>query len=208
MHLPGTSRPGISMRQWGMLVGAAMLIVACDENPQRALMLEEGSHLAMLDQSLVRALKNAAPWSSLNVIVNLEDSPAGSAVAQRSLRLGAGVIRFKHLSMLAVQATPSEISAIRGMNGVQSVYLNRELQYFSLRHRLAESVASIKADQVQIRGITGKGVGIAILDTGINGFQADVSFPEKTGQNARFVAPSRDRYAFGASEPLAGAELF
>ena len=47
------------MKRWGMLVGAAMLIVACDENPERALMLDDGpEHLAILDQAVVRALKN------------------------------------------------------------------------------------------------------------------------------------------------------
>lgn len=117
--------------------------------------------------------------------------------------LGAGVIQFQHLSMLAALATPSQISAIEGLTGVQSVYLNQQLRYL-----LAESIPAIRADAVHADGVTGAGARIAILDTGIDGlYRPDVAYPDRTVANVKFIADSRDLYEV-KGVPAVAASLF
>jgi serine protease AprX len=148
---------------------------------------------APLDPALEAVLGPANGADALEVIVNFDDGvTTAETLTEAVLAAGAGVIQFRHLSMLAALATPPQIAAIRALPGVQSIYLNRRLQYL-----LAESVPSIRADAVHASGITGRGVGIAILDSGIDGlYNPDVAYPTKTIQNVKAVADLRDLFTF------------
>lgn len=148
---------------------------------------------APLDPALEEVLAPANRADAFEVIVNFDDAlTTAGTLTEAVLAAGAGVIQFRHLSMLAALATPPQIAAIRALPGVQSIYLNRRLQYL-----LAESVPSIRADAVHASGITGRGVGIAILDSGIDGlYNPDVTYPTKTVQNVKAIADLRDLFTF------------
>jgi serine protease AprX len=67
---------------------------------------------------------------------------------------------------------------------LRSLWLNH-----SLESALHESVALIQADQVWAPpiGVTGRGVGVAVLDSGIDGTHPDIHFPEHTKQNVKLL---------------------
>lgn len=144
---------------------------------------------AVIDPALTSALSTAALTDALEVIVTYDRAlTTGDAVANAVLETGAGAVGFQNLPMVAAVATPAQIDVISTTPGVTSVYLNRALRYL-----LAESVASIKADQVRLEGITGKGVGIAILDSGIDGlYNPDLKYPEYTTHNVKVLFNLRD----------------
>ena len=152
---------------------------------------------APLDPALEQALASARKTDAFIVIVNFDPAATTHAtVIHGVLQAGAGVIRYRHLSMLAALATPRQIAAMRAVPGVQSIYLSRRFRYL-----LAESVPSIRADAVHASGITGRGVGIAILDSGIDGlYNPDVAYPAKTIQNVKAVADVRVLFTF-AGDP-------
>lgn len=160
------------------------------------------SSCAALDPALENALAGAGNADTLEVIINFDEARTTTgALTDAVLALGAGVLQFRHLSMLAALATPAQIAAIRALPGIQSLYLNRQLEYL-----LAESIPSIRADAVHTMGITGRGVGIAILDSGIDGlFNPDVAYPAKTIQNVKILADPGDLFTFatgGSTGPV------
>src|SRR6267142_2507112 len=76
---------------------------------------------------------------------------------------------------------------------------------------LHESVPTIRADAVHASGITGKGVGIAILDSGIDGlYNPDLHYPDKTVQNIKVIVNLTDLFTFKGSlkKPAKAATLF
>ena len=88
------------------------------------------------------------------------------------------------------------------------MYANKALGYSAMLH---ESVATIRADAVQASGITGKGVGIAILDSGIDGlYNPDLHYPDKTVQNIKVLVNLTDLFTFKGSlnKPAKAAKLF
>src|SRR5439155_9944780 len=96
---------------------------------------------------------------------------------------GAGTASFNNLDSIGVLATAAQINAVAGLAGVSEIYANRQLAYF-----MPEPNAYIGADAVwNTLGITGKGVGAAILDTGIDGTHPDLAFGSKTVQNVKIV---------------------
>src|SRR5947207_15703396 len=121
----------------------------------------------MLDHGIAATVRGAARTATLENIVNYDEAlTTRDAVAGAMLNLGAGVVQFKHLELLAGVATPAQIGAIAALPGVQGVYLNRRLQYYGhggglYALMLHESVPTIRADAVHAMGITGKGMGIA-----------------------------------------------
>ena len=158
---------------------------------------------AALDPELSRKLAAAAPAERLVVIVNFDPARTSTAALSGAARgLGAGVIEFRHLSMLAALATPQQVGALAALPGVEGVYDNGEEKLL-----LRESVQSIRADAVHAGGTTGKGIGIGIIDSGINGLNPDVAFPSKTVANLKFVANLAD-FTGDDGTPRVGGDLY
>ncbi|CAN5155678.1 hypothetical protein BH20GEM2_BH20GEM2_05110 [soil metagenome] len=153
-----------------------------------------------IDPALTAALSGAAETDQLEVIVGFDETlTSADAIAAAIQDLDAGVIGFKHLPMVAALATPTQVTAIQSLAGVQSLYLNTAQELLN-----AEGTASVKADQVHALGVTGKGVGVAILDTGIDGDHPDLAFGSKTVQNAKMVGHTKDLYTFAGRDETTG----
>ncbi len=203
-----------------VLVALLALAGACRERPEVAGPQPAAPRLQanVLDPALTAALATATPTASLEVIVNYDEAlTTRDAVSNAMLDLGAGVVQFRNLALVAGVATPAQVNAIAALPGVQSVYLNRQLQYYGrggglYALLLHESVPTIRADAVQAMGITGKGIGIAILDSGIDGlYNPDLHYPDKTVQNIKVIFNLSDVVTFKgpAPKPLKqGADLF
>jgi len=211
------------MRKWLTFASLVLAVGACDARrdvaaPDRAQSLLGilGGGSGLFDPALSAALATALPTDNLVVIVNYDESAiTRDAVTSAILTTGAGAIQFKHLALVAALATPSQITQIAGFSGIRSIYLNRQLWYYGVPFSgllLHESVPTIRADAVQALGITGKGVGIAILDSGIDGlYNPDVHYPDKTIQNIKILFNLRDLFTFqGSINKIIkqGADLF
>ena len=192
-----------------VLVALLALAGACRERPEVA-----GPPAAprlqanVLDPALSTALASATPAANLEIIVNYDETmTTRDAVSNAMLNLGAGVVEFKNLELVAGVATPAQINAIAALPGVQSVYLNKRLQYYGrpgglYTLLLHESVPTIRADAVHTMGITGKGMGIAILDSGIDGlYNPDLVYPTHTVQNVKVIFNLSDVVTFKGSAP-------
>lgn len=168
--------------------------------PGRSIALSGAS--ARIDPELAATL-NVASTAPVVVIVNFDPSRTSSATLSGELQgLGAQVMRFKHLSMVVATVLPAQVASIAAMPGVEGVYDNG-----TERLLLRESVQSIRADVAHAAGYTGAGVGVAIMDSGVNGLNPDVGFPAKTVANVKFVANFADLTEDDGT-PRVGGELF
>ena len=169
------------MKKW-LIAAASFALVACERNP-------------------------AAPPLSANVtaaegaiyIVNFDETQTTeAAVTAGILNAGAGAVQFNNFSMVAALATPAQLVAISALPGLEGIYANKQLEY----HMLHESVPSIRADAVHVAGITGKGIGVAILDSGIDGlYNPDVAYPQYTIANVKVLYNQHDLFTFGKDVP-------
>ncbi len=193
------------MKRWLTLAACTIFLAGCQDNPT-ALGTQSGPASDLqatgidIDPALTAALSGATETDQLEVIVGFEETlTSADAIAAAIQDLDAGVIGFKHLPMVAALATPAQVTAIQSLTGVQSLYLNTAQELLN-----AEGTASIKADQVHALGFTGKGVGVAILDTGIDGNHPDLAFGSKTVQNAKMVGHTKDLYTFAGKDETTG----
>ena len=139
------------------------------------------------------------------VVVQFDESATtGDALAGRVMALGAGARALRQLPFVGALATPAQVNAIAALPGVVRISENRRLAWLGMSSRpavlalLDQSVPTIKADQARARyGVSGRGVGVAILDSGIDGlYQHDVQYPSRTVQNLKIIANGRDLVCF------------
>jgi serine protease AprX len=201
------------MKRWIALAVCVVTVAACQDGaepmgPSADAVLPGNllglSPLVKIDPVLTSLLNSSAATDQLQVLVNFNESLTSSNVLSGLLTgLGAGTLRFEHLPMVFAVATPAQIAAITSLPGVTGVYSNKQLEYF-----LAQSVPSINGHLAHAAGYTGKGVGIAILDSGVDGaYNPDLKHPTRTVQNVKILADVGDKLpVLGQSVPtLAGA---
>lgn len=85
-------------------------------------------------------------------------------------RLGLQVRPLEHLPLAFVAGTPAQLQQAVGAGAAVDVYPNDRLEYFS-----AESVRAMGAEPLQAQGLTGKGIGVAIVDSGIDATHPDLA---------------------------------
>src|SRR6266540_1990371 len=163
--------------------------------------VEPGRHA--IAPSLTAALAAAAATDTLFVVVQYDEAATtGAALAARIMDLGAGARALAQLPFVGALATAAQVGTIATLPGVVRVSANRQLRWLSVNRSalamLDESVPTIKADQARVRyGVNGRGIGVAILDSGIDGlYQLDVQYPSRTVQNLKILANGRDLVCF------------
>jgi serine protease AprX len=168
------------MKRWLIAAGTLLALVACD-------------------RSAPTVTADLVPSVAAIYIVNFDETVTTlDAVTNGILNAGAGVVQYNNFSMVAVLATPVQLLTISALPGLQGIYANQRLDYYMLH----ESVPAIRADAVHVAGITGKGIGVAILDSGIDGaYNADVAYPQYTVQNAKVLYNQNDLFTFGKDAP-------
>jgi len=136
---------------------------------------------AAIDPILQQLLQTAPAGQIIEAVLTFDHVPsAGDLFAVTA----TGVeVSFRVLPMLGVRGTSTQIAALLSLPGLRSAYHNRQLSYF-----LNQSVPLIGADRVWNElGITGKGVTVAVIDTGIDATHPDLPYGDKVIQNVKIV---------------------
>jgi serine protease AprX len=175
------------MNRWLTAAAASLALVACDQTRP----------VAGPDSSTPTASVTGS--DAAIYIVNFDETRTTvDAVTTGVLNSGAGVVQFNNFSMVAALATPVQLVAISALPGLEGIYANKQLEYYMLH----ESVPAIRADAVHVTGITGKGIGVAILDSGIDGlYNPDVAYPQYTIANVKVLFNQNDLFTFGKDAP-------
>jgi serine protease AprX len=136
----------------------------------------------LMDPALKLRLGTVGSTAPLRVIVTFDHTP--TALDQTLI---SGVAsRFTFLTSLPValvQTNTFGVQRLATMAGVKSLYLDKQLQYF-----LHESVPLIGAPGAwHDYGADGHGVGVAIIDSGIDATHPDLPYGSKVVQNVKIV---------------------
>lgn len=125
---------------------------------------------ATLSPRVEGLLDGASPSALLDLVLTL-DRPADARLAAAIDRLGVWSHTFEHLPSAAVRLPVARLADLRNLAGVLAIYDNQQLRYF-----LKESATLNNTTRAWNElNVTGKGVNIAIIDTGVDFTHPDLA---------------------------------
>jgi serine protease AprX len=150
-----------------------------------ALSLAGAAQAATIDPALSAKLASAAPSELLSAIVTYNAPPLATDLA---LLRGAGIrygVSLKALPMAGVWATAAQLNRVAAAPNVRSIYLNKSLRYFN--HEGSALIGASEQRTMPGFGYSGRGVGVAIVDSGIDATHPDLPYGTHVKQNTKVV---------------------
>ncbi|MGH2771465.1 MAG: S8 family peptidase, partial [Actinomycetota bacterium] len=149
----------------------------------------------MAPKGLSRVLASPErPGERLEAIARLAGARPSQGHRRALQSLGLQVRLMRQLPLALVRGTKGQLAEAVRSRAALDVYPNEALQYYS-----SESNASMRANVAQVEGITGGGVGVAIVDTGVDATHPDLA--DHVTHNMKIVSPE---YAALASDAPPG----
>jgi serine protease AprX len=158
-------------------------------------MLPEGGASAAatvkVDSQLTRFFATHAVGATVPVVITYKQKPGASELARLQL---AGIKKgfaTRELPMVIADMSALQLNAVSRQPGVASIYSNRLLKTFTNVSRPFIGVPQMQADTQVTKAnksnpgfpITGKGIGIGYVDTGIDATHKDLQYGKKVLQN-------------------------
>ncbi|HXG83906.1 MAG TPA: S8 family serine peptidase, partial [Pyrinomonadaceae bacterium] len=136
--------------------------------------------LQSIDPELAIQINQATDDRNINAIIVFHRYPTEADIAQLQNIGILGGSRFRRLPVVAVTATRSHLIAVSQMPQVRSLYGNRTLNFNADPYLNQTGLSRVAIDrnlQTKNQGmpVSGRGVTVAVLDTGVNSQHGDLS---------------------------------
>jgi serine protease AprX len=144
-----------------------------------------------VDSKLNSFFATHAPGAKTPVIITYKQKPGASELSKLKLTGITKGFAMRELPMVIADMTALQLNSVRQQPDVLSVYSNRLMKTFTNVSRPFIGVPQMQSDAQVTKNntsnpglpVTGKGVGIGYVDTGLDATHKDLAYGKKTVQN-------------------------
>jgi serine protease AprX len=144
-----------------------------------------------VDSKLTAFFATHAPGAKIPVVITYRQKPGASELSKLKLAGLTKGFATRELPMVIADMTALQLNSVKQQPGVVSIYSNRLLKTFTNVSRPFIGVPQMQADAEVTKNntsnpglpVTGKGVGIGYIDTGLDATHKDLTYGKKTVQN-------------------------
>jgi len=159
---------------------------------------------AIVGEQLESQLASLTSTDQIMVVTTFKQlEPVSSEQVQQILDLGITQgVQFQSLPSIGILATPAQIKTLLKLEGVASVFLNRDLDYFNAEARELTGVEKLQSNEFYQRNgfrYTGKGVTVMVNDSGIDATLDDLAYGKKVVQNVQAATHAQALSIVGVS---------
>ncbi|GAB3388371.1 S8 family serine peptidase [Lysobacter fragariae] len=141
-----------------------------------------------LDRHLEAMLPTLAAGDHVEVIISFKGTGPMTATQRQALNaLGLSAVTMRALPIAGALATPAQIRSLLARSDVRSVWYNAPLEYDNKEATQITGVDRLRNDSALRTSLglpyTGKGVGVLVNDSGVDGTHTDLQYPSHVVQN-------------------------
>lgn len=146
---------------------------------------------AQVDPLIVNYLNSQSPTTRAPVVITYGSMPSVSEIGRlQSVGILKGIV-LRQLPMIIVPVNAAQLALVKTQPGVRSIWANRIMKPFTNESRRFIGASQLLDDRDVQRAnsqnpgmpISGRGIGIGYIDTGIDATHADLQYGTKTVQN-------------------------
>ncbi|HEX8354385.1 MAG TPA: S8 family serine peptidase, partial [Pyrinomonadaceae bacterium] len=177
------------------LITAAVLALVLSNAPTRVGILvgdrASAAAAVKIDSRLTNFFATRAAGVTAPVIITYSRKPGASELSRLQLAGIAKGFAMRELPMVIADMSAVQLAAVSRQPGVVSIYSNRLMKTFTNASRTFIGVPQTAADTQVTKAnrsnpgfpVSGRGVGIGYVDTGVDGTHKDLTYGKKTVQN-------------------------
>ena len=154
--------------------------------------LAAAAHAAPTIDPFLRSRVNSLPLSLTPVVITFDRKPAG---AEFAMLQSIGITGGRYLNQLPMVLTSinlAQFNSLKTRSNIRSLYANRTFRLLDLEGRSITGIEDLVRDQEvtqrnQGMPVSGKNIGVAYIDTGIDATHPDLVLGQNVAQNAYFA---------------------
>jgi serine protease AprX len=176
------------LNNWKVALNVSLVLILVSGLLMGPMVARTSASTVIVDPELLEIVNALGSTDVVPAILTFGGDTLSQSDIDNTSALGITGIRLISLPMIGANLTKAQFESALSLPNLISIYHSGKLEYFNNSSNAITGVTKNAELAPEGYGYTGKGVGIAVLDSGIDATHQDLLLGEKTVQNVKLLS--------------------